>query len=105
MGLNRLVTQPSLTAEPWVCFDVSMADDLGARLGPGNFGRISRRAGVSKFHVSRFLKGTRGASFDVAGDIAEAAGVSLDELREWLTPSRSGRKGRRTQKDMIELED
>lgn len=77
-------------------------DQLAARLGPGNFGRISRRAGVSKFHVARFLKGYRGASFDIAGDIAEAADVSLDDLRRWLAPTRPGRPSRKVVREELE---
>lgn len=77
-------------------------EQLKERLGPGNFGRISRQAGVSKFHVARFLKGIRGASFDIGGDIAEAAGVTLDDLRRWLEPTRAGRPTRKVNREELE---
>lgn len=50
------------------------------RLGMGNFGRIAKRTGFTKQHVSRVLRGLREPSFDVAAVIARAAGVTLDEL-------------------------
>lgn len=53
---------------------------IARRLGPGNFGRIARRTGIDKQHVSRSCQGLREPSLDVAGLIAEAAGVSLDEF-------------------------
>ncbi len=67
-------------------------ETLATRLGPGNFNRIARRSGVSKYHVSRVLRGLREPSFDVAADIALAAGVSLDELHKWTIKFRPRRK-------------
>jgi Helix-turn-helix. len=61
------------------------------RLGPGNFGRIARRTGISKNHVSRVLRGLREPSFDVAADIASAAGVTMETLHEWTLRFRKRR--------------
>lgn len=49
-------------------------------LGPGNYRRIARVAHVAPQHVGRVLKAKRGMSFEMAGRIARAAGVSLDVL-------------------------
>lgn len=56
--------------------------NVAIRLGPGNFSRIARRAGLDNIYVGRVCKGLREPSFDVARMIAEAAGVTLDELWE-----------------------
>lgn len=58
------------------------------RLAPGNYHRISRASGLSLQHVSRVLRGIRGASFDTASLIARAAGVSLDQLHAYRTANR-----------------
>jgi len=50
-------------------------------LVPGNYRALSYATGVSRVHVSRFLRGECGASWCVAVKIADMAGVSLDELR------------------------
>ena len=55
-------------------------DDPSKRLSAGQFGRIARRTGLTKQHVSRVCRGLREPTFDVAKVIAEAAGVTLDEL-------------------------
>lgn len=57
------------------------ADDLTHILGPGNYRRLARVVGVTHGHVSRVLRGRIGASFDVAQRIADAAGITVDELR------------------------
>lgn len=50
-------------------------------LSSGSYREIARRAGLSPTHVSRALRGQTGMSFDVAGKIAAAAGVSLAEVQ------------------------
>jgi len=57
------------------------------KLGQGNFHAIARRAQVNPAHVSRVLRGKRGASFDMASRIAAAADVSLDELNKHIRGS------------------
>jgi transcriptional regulator with XRE-family HTH domain len=59
-------------------------DRLGRLLGPGNYRRIARGAGLTHQHVSRVLRGQRGASLAAASRIADAAGVTLDDLRFYL---------------------
>jgi hypothetical protein len=81
-----------------------MAENIAVRLGPGNYRRIALRAGLSNFHVSRVLRGSRGCSFDIACRIADAAGVTMDDLRRWVAPTASQRRTRKTRMD-IERED
>ena len=50
------------------------------KLGPGNYHRIAREAGLTAAHVSRILRAVRGVSLPVAERIAQAAGVTLGEL-------------------------
>lgn len=50
----------------------------------GNYGRIARLAGLAPSHVSRVIRGVRGVSFIVAQRVADAAGVTLDELRSHI---------------------
>lgn len=69
-------------------------DLIGRRLGPGNFGRIARRTGIDKQHVSRSCQGLREPSLDVAGLISQAAGVSLDEFWEHTKRFRKARAPR-----------
>lgn len=66
-------------------------ESVAVRLGPGNFNRIARRAGVDRAHVSRILRGIREPSFDVAADIAAAAGVSMEVLHQWTLRFRKRR--------------
>ena len=58
------------------------------RLGPGNYRRISRKSGFTPQHVSRVLRGVTGARLDAAAKIADAAGVSLDQLWRYITDSK-----------------
>lgn len=51
-----------------------------SRLAPGNYHGIARRSGLSLQHVSRVLRGIRGATLTTAARIARGAGVSMDEL-------------------------
>jgi len=61
----------------------TFSPEVTTRLSPGNFGRIARRANISKYHVSRVLRGLREPSFDMAADIAESAGVTMEVLHRW----------------------
>ena len=54
-------------------------------LGPGNYKRIGREVGVSPQHVSRFLRGIKGATFKMAGGIADSADVDMDDVRWFIT--------------------
>lgn len=62
-----------------MAFDASTS----TRLSPGNFGRLARRTGFTKNHISRVLRGIRKPTFDAAAIIAREAGVTLEELHEW----------------------
>lgn len=66
-------------------------DDPGKRLSPGNFGRIAKRTGHTKQHISRVCRGLRVPSFDVAANIARAAGVTMDQLHAHTLKSRKMR--------------
>lgn len=74
---------------------------LHQKLGPGNFYRIARRSKTSQQHVSRVLRGMRGVSLRVAARLADAAGVTIDELWEYIQSRDSYQdRGRRTLGDM-----
>lgn len=62
------------------------ADELDILLGSGNYSDIARDAKptLSVSHVSRVLRGLSKPSLDVARRIANAAGVTLDDLQPWL---------------------
>ena len=62
--------------------------DLHLVLGFGNYRRISRASNYVPQHVSRVLRGKTGASLDAAAAIAEAAGVTLDELWFFIQQAR-----------------
>lgn len=81
---------------------IRLATDVEKRLGPGNFRPIAKKARLTNGYVGRALKGLRGMSFHVAKRIADAAGVSLDELhaylmtRDTIAPTRpTGHKSKR----------
>lgn len=63
-------------------WNVKVTGERKALLSPGNgnYLRIADKAGVTPGHVSRVLRGSKGASLHVAARIARAAGVTLDEL-------------------------
>lgn len=63
-------------------------ESVAIRLGPGNFGRIARRTGYDKQHVSRSCRGLREPSLDVAKHIADAAGVTMDEFYDFTSKLR-----------------
>lgn len=56
-------------------------------LEPGNYRRICRGAGVTPQHIARVVTGRKGASLHVAKRIADAAGVTLDELYLFIMTS------------------
>lgn len=63
---------------------VDFLTDLKDKLGPGNYLGIAHRSGVSRWHVGRILSGrAKGWSPEVGYKIAEAAGVTYDELYQW----------------------
>jgi transcriptional regulator with XRE-family HTH domain len=74
-----------------------VTSETASRLGPGNYRRIARIAGLTPAHVGRVLRGTRGASFHVGARIAVAAGVTLDQLYTYIAQSPELEvRGRRT---------
>lgn len=54
---------------------------LQALLGEGNYKRIARGSGFTPRHIANVLRDGRNCSFHAAAQIADAAGVTLDELR------------------------
>lgn len=54
-------------------------------LGPGNYHRIARGSGYTPQYISRVLRGKIGVRFHGAAVIAEAAGVTLDELWNFIS--------------------
>lgn len=75
-------------------------DDPSKRLSAGNFGRIARRTGFTEQHISRVCRGLREPSFDVAAVIAEAAGVTLDQLHAHTMKFRASTAGYRIPKEV-----
>jgi transcriptional regulator with XRE-family HTH domain len=57
---------------------------LSPILGKGNWLRLSQKTGLSRKHVSYVLQGKSPFSFEIAQRIADAAGIGLDELREYI---------------------
>lgn len=58
-------------------------------LGPGNYRPIARRSGLDPRSVSRVLRGLTGRgqrtiTLETATKICLAAGVTLDEMREYI---------------------
>jgi len=46
---------------------------------------LARKTGLTRSHISRVLRGKMpGVSFDAATRIADAAGVTLDQLRPYI---------------------
>lgn len=84
-----------LTVRVGLCYDGSAMREKdqaqsatpppASRLEPGNYRSIARGAGLTPQHVSRVLRGMKGTSLHVAARIAEAAGVTLDELHAFIT--------------------
>lgn len=54
---------------------------LEALLGWGNYRRIAKASGFSPMHISNVLRRGKNCSFWAAAQIADAAGVTMDELR------------------------
>jgi transcriptional regulator with XRE-family HTH domain len=62
-------------------------DQEGHPLGSGSYHYLSRTTGLSRSHLTRVLRGkvgTEGVSLDAAARIADAAAVTLDELRAYI---------------------
>lgn len=66
-------------------------ESIDIRLGPGNFGRIARRTGITKNHVSRVLRGLRRPTFDYAYLIAREGGVTMEQLYDHIVKFRPAR--------------
>lgn len=93
--LNTVIPISDLATYP---FDSATAqdllDDLAEKLGPGNYQGVAKRSGVSRWHVGRILSGrAKGWSPDVGYRIAQAAGVTVDELYQWWRLVRRQREG------------
>lgn len=63
--------------------------EVGKALGPGNYRPIARRSGLDPRSVSRVLRGLTGRgqrtiTLETATKICLAAGVTLDEMREYI---------------------
>lgn len=67
-------------------------ESVDRRLTAGNYGRIGRRAKITKQHVSRVLKGESGATMSTAFAISMAAGVTLDELYDFIARSKAANR-------------
>lgn len=67
-------------------------EELSHLLEEGNYRRISRGAGLTPQYISRVLRGKRGCSFRSAMSIADAAGVTVDELRAFIATRTKTRK-------------
>lgn len=97
---HRFIKLYGLAWHPWAvlgcCMASKVVDDPSVRLGNGNYGRISRRTGLTKQHVSRVLRGLREPTLDVAALIAREAGVTLDELYEHTMKFRKDTSHRRS---------
>jgi hypothetical protein len=95
---NRALAHDVSNIKPVRCRPVSQ---LSRILGPGNYRSISRRVGLSPQHVGRVLRGIKGASFWVGASIADAASVSLDELRAYIRAQPGFNiRGRRTVREI-----
>lgn len=96
--LDEVVPLPDY---PTFVVRANLADSTKAALAAGRYRHIARRVGCAPQHVSRVIKGERGASLHVAARIAAAAGVSLDQLYRFICASpKLNIKGRATRRDM-----
>lgn len=66
---------------------------LELKLGPGNYRRIAGEVGVTRHHVSRFLRGKSGVSLEVAQRIADSNDITLEELWGYIRGRKDRRKG------------
>lgn len=57
-------------------------------LGPGNYGRIAKKSGYTRQHVGRVLRAENGTTLESARTIATAAGVTIDQLHEYISKQR-----------------
>lgn len=71
---------------------IRSSEEISKLLCAGNFRRISRLTGFTPQHVGRVLKGSNGATLESAAKIAKAAGVTLDELSEFVAKNRATTK-------------
>lgn len=67
----------------------SRKQEVEKALGPGNYRPIARRSGLDPRSVSRVLRGLTGRgqrtiTLETATKICLAAGVTLDEMREYI---------------------
>ena len=49
-----------------------------------NFAELGRRTGMSRFQISRIMAGERSPSWDAACRLADAMGMTMDQLRDLL---------------------
>lgn len=102
LGWPLVVTH--LTPPRFACYPRAVSfvvRSTAEKLGPGNYGGIARRAGISKQHVSRVLRGERNCSLPVGARIAAAARVSLDQLYKFTVKLETHVRGRPTRKSLI----
>lgn len=86
--IQDIATYPFSSATPH-----DLVTDLTDRLGPGNYMGIAKRSGVSRWHVGRILSGrAKGWGPNVGDAIAQAAGVTYDELYQWWRAVRTHRQ-------------
>lgn len=63
-------------------------DEVATILGPGNWRQLAYKTGYGPSHVTRALKGETRLSLESAAKIAFCAGVTLDELWEFIPKHR-----------------
>lgn len=68
--------------------DSMSLETLEVLLGPGNYKPIARKTGISSTHISRVLRGKVGITFKYANKIADAVGVTVDDLRRYIDTSK-----------------
>lgn len=66
--------------------------DIDELLGPGNQRRIARKAGISYNHAHQVLRGNNDVVLSKAAKMAEAAGVTIDELYRYWVEQRAKRQ-------------
>lgn len=66
----------------------TVAESLESKLGPGSYYGLAKDIGRDRSYVMRILRGRVEGTPKVLFDIADAAGVSMDELRAWIESQR-----------------
>lgn len=66
--------------------------NLDSVLGPGNYHRLSREAGLSRSHVTGILKGRRNYTADYVARIADAAKLSTKDVLKHIEDQRQRAK-------------